>query len=198
MKVSIVIPWHFMDNWEYFLGRCLKSIEKQTYTDYEIILTKTGSMPVNTNRALKAAEGDLIKVIYMDDYLTDKDSLKNMVERFKDDTHWLVTGCLHDDGEHIFNYHKPEYNDRIIEGINTIGSPSVLMMRRNSLMLFDEKLSWLLDVDLYARLYAMYGEPTFVPEPDVIIGLHAGQTSNLMSDAEKLKEQQYVQQKYAN
>ena len=195
-KVSIVIPWHFMENWEFFLGRCLKSIEKQSFKDYEIILTKAGSMPVNTNRAIKAAEGELIKVLYMDDYLTDHTSLGNMVSHFQEDSKWLVTACVHDNGETVGNYHKPSYNDQIHTGKNTIGSPSVLMMRKDSLMFFDEKLSWLLDCDLYSRLYAMYGEPTIVEEPDVVIGLHPGQTSNLMSDEDKLKEKAYIEKKY--
>lgn len=197
-KVSIVVPFHWMKNWEFHLMRCLMSIEAQTFTNYEIILTKAGSMPVNTNRAMAAAKGEIVKILYMDDMFAHADSLKRIVESFTPETHWLATGCLH---EHSFdgnpkNYHSPFYNDTIEQGINTIGSPSVLAMRRASVLFFDEKLSWLLDCDLYKRLNENYGAPDLLDEPNVIIGIHDGQTSNLMSLKDKKKEEEYVRQKY--
>ena len=82
-KISVCIPIHWMKNWQFFLGRCLESIEKQTFTDYEIIITKNGNMAKNTNEAIQKATGDIIKILYMDDYLAHPDSLKNIAENFK-------------------------------------------------------------------------------------------------------------------
>ena len=68
-KVSICIPFHWMENWQFFLTGCLESIEKQTFTDYEIILIKHSTMPVTSNRVIESAKGEIIKVLYMDDWL---------------------------------------------------------------------------------------------------------------------------------
>lgn len=204
-KVSVCVPFHWMRNWQFYLVRCLESIEKQSFKDYEVILTKAGSMSVNTNRAMESARGDLVKILYMDDYLAHGDSLKEIAEWFDHpeayNSHWLVTGCLHQgmergEPETPHSYHEPKYAKDIHTGNNSIGSPSVLTMRKTSLLYFDERLSWLLDCDLYRQLYDEYGLPTILNTPNVIIGLHDGQTSNLMSNEEQQKELDYMSKKY--
>lgn len=194
-KVSVVVPFHWMENWPVMLSRCLLSIEAQSYKDYEIILVKHSTMPITSNRAIESAAGDLIKILYMDDYLAHGNSLQEIVDNIGD-KEWLVSGCLHDDGTDVGNYHEPSYNEKIYTGANTIGSPSVLTMKRGSRILFDTPLSFLLDVDLYKRLYDKYGSPTFLNTPNVIIGLHPGQVSNTMSAEDKHKEFEYIQNKY--
>ena len=98
-KISIVIPMHWMKNWQFFLNRCLGSIEQQTYKHYEIIITKSGRMAENTNAGIEKATGDIIKILYMDDYLSHADSLKNIAEGFQGG--WLATGCVHDWGDGV-------------------------------------------------------------------------------------------------
>ena len=195
--VSIVIPFHWMKNWQFFLNRCLASIERQNYKNYEVVLIQSGSMPSTSNRSIESARGDLIKVLYMDDYFGHEFALEEIVNKIGD-RKWLVTGCLHDSGDgNLFNHHVPEYTQDIHTGNNCIGSPSVLTMKAESLMYFDEKLSWLLDCDLYKRLFKQYGSPAIVPTPNVVIGLHEGQASNLMSSEEKMREREYLKTKYA-
>ncbi len=195
-KISVVVPWHFMENWQFFLTRCLQSIEAQSFKDYEIILTKAGSMPVNSNRAIEAAHGELIKVLYMDDYLAHGNALQEIVDNFTKESAWLITGCLHDDGTGPKNYHEPSYNDQIYTGVNTVGSPSVLTLRREGHLLFDTSLSFLLDCDLYKRLHDTYGPPVILNTPNVVIGLHGGQTTNTMSEQAKEAERLYLLEKY--
>lgn len=194
-KVSICIPFHWMENWPVLLSRCLMSIEAQSFKDYEVILVKSGSMPATTNQSMQSAKGELIKVLFMDDYFATANSLKEIVDNFKGN--WLITGCIHDLNGEVGNYHEPKYTEKIYTGDNGIGSPSVLTMSREKLLTFDESLSWLLDCDLYKRLYDSYGPPTLLSTPNVIIGLHDGQTSVLMSDKEKQKELDYMNKKYA-
>ena len=185
-----------MKNWPFFLERCLKSIEKQTYKNYEIVLVKHSTMPVTSNRAIQSASGDIIKILYMDDYLYDENALQHLVDNWKGG--WAVSGCIQDHGGDILtNPHFPHWNDLMLKGVNTLGSPSVLALE-NSELLFDENLSWLLDCELYHRLHEKYGEPNIINYIDVAIGLHQGQVTNLMSDEVKLSEHQYVQQKYGN
>lgn len=193
MRISVVIPFHFMDNWQFFLTRCLESIEYQSFKDYEVILMKVGSMPVTSNRVMEAAKGELIKVLYMDDMLATPSSLQEIVDSYPFE--WLISGCNHTDNIHMFNDHFPLFDDRIMQGINTIGSPSVLTIPRKNITFFDENLSWVLDIDLYQRLYRKYGSPKILDSINVTIGLHSGQTTHKLTNNEKEQEVDYLSRK---
>ena len=194
-KISLIIPFHWMINWPFFLHRCLGSVERQTFTDYEIILTHSGLMAANSNRAIQSAKGEIIKILYLDDYFAHPNALQVIADNFKGG--WLVTGCEHDNGEQRFNPHFPSWNEKFAEGINTIGSPSVLAFENKNPELFDEKLSWMLDVELYLRLFERYGSPTYVNDVNVVIGCGEHQTTYVLSPEEKQKEVEYVVKKYA-
>lgn len=189
-RISVVVPTHNMERREYFLTRLIDSLCAQSFTNFDVIFTKDGQMAENTNAAIKRAQGEIIKILYMDDYLM-PDALKHLDEEFTGG--WIASGCVHDDGEHITNPHIATFAPGLA---NTIGSPSVVAFENKEPLLFDESLSWMLDVDLYQRLYERYGFPTIIPTMDVVIGLHSGQTTNLMSDAKKQKEVEYVAKKY--
>ena len=105
-KISICIPTHNMDNADFFLVRLIKSLQTQTFRDFEIVITKDGAMAENTNATIKKAKGEIIKILYMDDYLAHPDSLKNIVGNFKGG--WLATGCVHNFGDGIMK--KPQQN----------------------------------------------------------------------------------------
>ena len=194
-KITIAIPVHQMENWSFFLTRCLDSVFSQTFTDYEIVITKTGKMAENTNSVIERSRGEIIKILYMDDYLAHPNALKEIVDNFGD-SEWLVTGCLHQSGdEPPHNPHYPEYNDNI-EVLNTIGSPSVLAIRNTGHLLFDENLSFFLDCDLYKRYYKMYGSPKIINDLNVVIGLGDHQMTHLLSSEEKQKEFNYSFKKH--
>ena len=195
-KISCIIPIHWMKNWQFFLTRCLESIEQQTFTDYEIIITKAGKMAENTNAGIKKATGEIIKILYMDDYLAHPDSLKNIAENFKGE--WLATGCVHDygDGE-LKDPHIPK-----IDGLtgdttsNTIGSPSVIAFENKDPLLFDENMGWLLDLDYYLRLAKRYGGVTISDNCDIAIGCGDHQVTHLMPKEDKKLEEKYFIEKW--
>lgn len=190
-RISVAIPTHDMQNGEFFLNRLLDSLEKQTFRDFEIVITKEGKMAENTNAAIKQSRGEIVKILYMDDYLM-PDALKHIDEEFKGG--WLASGCVHDTGFEVGTPHLPSFTPGSL--VNTIGSPSVVAFENNDPLLFDEKLSWMLDVDLYERLYERYGFPTLIQSMDVAMGLHAGQMTNILTDKEKQKEVEYVAKKH--
>lgn len=220
--ISVAIPTHSMESGQYFFKRCLESLWKQSYQDFEIIVTdnsddeviedickfyftgikyfrnpKKGMAP-NTNEAIKQSKGDLIKILYMDDFLNHPDSLQDIVDHFKG--YWLVTDCVHYDGTKFFNHHTPHYNDEIHLGKNTIGSPSVLTIKNilgEEPILFDEKMTWLLDCDVYKRYYERYGDPVVLNDKNVVIGVGDHQATNTMGHEIKAWEHEYIVNKYA-
>ena len=216
--ISIVLPVHNMQDYKKFLTRALESIASQTYKDIEVVIpdnsfgfTRTGidkllknynlrynrfineehGMAQNSNAGIKAATGDLIKILYMDDYLAHDDAIKDIVENFNRD--WLVTASINDQG---YGKNLPTYNDEIHTGKNTIGSPSVLTLKKGTY--FDEEMTWLLDCDLYKRLYAKYGEPAIINKIGVVIGIGTHQMTNRLSQQEKDNEHLYMNEKYEN
>ncbi len=46
-----------MLNGEFFLWRAVNSVMEQTFKDYEIVIVREGTMPVNTNAGIKKATG---------------------------------------------------------------------------------------------------------------------------------------------
>lgn len=217
--ISVAIPTSSMVDGENLFVRCLESLWNQTYQDFEIIVTdnsdddlienickfyKTGityyrnpikGMAQNTNEAIRRSKGELIKILYMDDYLAHTNSLRKVLTHFTGE--WLVSGCIHNDGTVLFNPHYPSYSKEITIGKNTVGSPSVLTIRNKDPIFFDENMTWLLDCDYYLRLYAKYGDPTILNDENVVIGLHPAQATHTMGQERKLQEFLYFQNKYA-
>lgn len=216
--ISIVIPVHNMPNAKFFLKRSLDALAEQTYRDFEIVMpdnshhfTRTEideilkkydfnvnrfinesvGMAQNTNAGILASKGELIKILYLDDYLAHKDSLKNIIGGFTGN--WLVTACDNDQGTGL---HYPTYNDVIHTGNNTIGSPSVLTIKNDTPLFFDEEMTWLLDCDYYKRLYDKYGAPTILNDINVIIGVGDHQITNKLSQKQKDKEGEYMKTKW--
>lgn len=194
-RISLAIPvYDGMKNGDVFLKRALQSIEEQTFRDFEVVVTKDGRMAENTNSAIDQSKGDIIKVLYQDDYLAHKNALRDIVDRFDTwtggDNMWLITGC--DTNPH------PAWTDDIETGNNKLGSPSCLSFRKEMDLRFDEQMSWLLDCDLYKRMYQTYGSPMILDSVNVMIGVGDHQMTNILTQEEKLKEHQLIAKKYGN
>jgi glycosyltransferase involved in cell wall biosynthesis len=209
-----------------FLEFSFEKLRIQTFQDFEVIVSdhssdtsiknlcndwsklldvkyfanpnKKGNSSANLNNAIRNAKGEYIKILFQDDFLYHRDSLSVIDANLGDNTFWLVTACEHThDGIHFIRKHYPRYNHKIHLGINTISSPSVLTVRNQQPLLFDENLIWLMDVDYYKRLYMTYGEPKIVNDINVVNRLHENQVSQTIADkALQDKEYQYVVRKY--
>lgn len=216
-SISVCIPTSDMKDKERFFTRCLDSLWSQSMQDFEIIVTDNSTddkiyeiceyysgieyyrnpikgMAQNTNEAMRRASGELIKILYSDDYLAHEHALHKILTHFEGN--WLVTGCLHDDGLEVFKPHLPHYSKDIHLGNNSIGGPSVLTIKNEEVMFFDEEMTWLLDCDYYRRLYDKYGEPTILKDKNVVIGLHPHQATHTMGQERKLLEHNYMAKKY--
>ena len=196
------------------LRRNLDSIRSQTFTDYEIVVSDDSagdeiykwlvaytehrnfsvkyvrnpgekSMACNTNYAIDQSEGEIIKILFQDDYFYSPKSLADIIEHFTPTFNWIATSCVHTfDGVEVFNLHNPFYS----HSENTIGSPSVVAFRREVRERFDPQFHWVLDLDLYRRLLRYYGRPKLLDHVTVVIGLHQNQMTNKLSDYVKQLE----------
>lgn len=212
-KISIVCPVYSMSHAWDMLKRNLDSIMSQSFTDYEIVVSDNSAddqlhinlmrypfpdskfkyiknrerlgMANNTNNAIDNASGELIKILYQDDYFYDDNSLEDIIKNFKDSDTWLVTGCAHEKNGIVGNFHRPFFT----RSENNIGSPSVLTFRRSVPLRFNPELYWTLDLKFYRDLFDMYGKPKIVETINVVIGLGDHQSTHLLSDERKRIEE---------
>ncbi len=187
-KVSIVVPIHDMKNGEFFLWRLVNSLTSQTFKDWELIITKDGKMAENTNAGIKRARGEYIKILYLDDYFGYPECLEHIMRALENGASWVMCGT--DD-----NY-VPEWTSDIETGNNKLGSPSALALKNDDPILFDERMSWLLDCDYYKRMYERYGEPVILNGPMIGIGRGDHQMTHILTHEQKLAEHVLIKQKY--
>lgn len=205
-----------MDNATDFLKRNLDSILIQSFKDYEIVISDDSDddylkiwlnkypvkyfknkgekgMANNTNNAINNATGEIIKILFQDDYFATRKSLEEINQAFTNTCWWLATGCTHTmDGINYFNDHVPYYS----ESDNTIGSPSVITFRKEIKERFDPNFHWVLDLDWYKQLYRKYGKPKIYDRMNVVIGVGFHQKTNLLSDERKNLEHKLIKLKY--
>ncbi len=160
-------------------------------------LKRQGS--ANTNAAINAAEKQIVKILFQDDFLNGSDALTQIAQAFNDPKiQWIVTGSEHTrDGHTLIRPFVPRFHDRIQFGKNTISSPSVLAVRRKNAPRFDEDLIWLMDVDYYKQCALLFGPPTVVNNPLVVNRQHTGQVSASVTSARVRQELRHVRKKYA-
>ena len=158
-----------------------------------------GSSSANINNAIKKSKSKLIKILFQDDFLYDNNSLKDIADYFDaEKDHWLITACEHsNNGIDFYRPFYPKYNNKIHLGNNTISSPSVLTIKNDHPLLFDENLVWLMDCDYYKRCYDKFGDPKILNKVNVVNRIGNHQVSNtIANDDLRKKEYAYILRKY--
>lgn len=193
---NVIVSDHSKDN--FIEGLCVQ-YENKLNIKYYKNTEKRGSSSANINNAIKNADGKLIKILFQDDFLFNERSLEEIVKNFDTEKdNWLVTACTHSkDGVNFFNPIYPIYNNLIHLGKNTISSPSVLTIKNENPLFFDENLLWLMDVDYYKRCYNKFGNPKIINEINVVNGIGLYQvSSSMVNTLVKIKELIYIVKKF--
>lgn len=183
--ISIVIPYYKMQNHEFYLNRCLDSIRSQTYQDYEIVISDNGKAAENTNKGIKEANGEYIKILCMDDYFTHKNALKEIVGSLET---WLING--------VSDNLNPYYTGDIHKGNNKLGGLSSIAFKKSLYIPMDESMVWLFDCDWHKQMYTKYGEPSILKGNYVTVEKQIDQATNKIPDNVKLKEVIMMNKKY--
>jgi hypothetical protein len=215
--ISICIPLHdpseiYLD----FVEDALNSISIQTNLPREIIISgasepaymnqillkyaqflsirflknETTSTSSNLNFLVKRSTSEITKILFQDDFLISKNALENISNAFNDNEKvWLVSGSKNYDNQKrdFIRNIQPRFSNKIADGVNTIGSPSVVAFRTQYFIEFNEHLVWMLDCDWYLRMMHNFGHPIFLKEFQTASRLHDGQATHAaqnMHDAE--------------
>jgi glycosyltransferase involved in cell wall biosynthesis len=210
-----------------YLEHSLNILNKQTYKDFEVVISDQSEnndienlckkwsnylnikhiyyregekrSSSNINNAIKNANSEVIKILFQDDFLYDNQSLETELVHFLGNhNHWMISACCHTkDGINLINPFYPKYHDNIHYGNNTISSPSVLMLKKESFLKFDENLFWLMDVEFYKRMFDSFGLPSICNYITVVNREHEDQVSNVfVNDEVRKKELAYISEKY--
>jgi len=187
-----------------YLGQLLNSISIQRGVDYHVfvsdnstenddvkqvcnsydfvtVINNTGrkSASSNMNNALLQSTGDVIKIMFADDFFVDDYSLFDSTKPIFDGQLWSVTACCHtQNGKEFFRPFFPRYHNDIHLGTNTMSSPSTISMRRDNQTLFDENINYLLDVEWYKRMCIRHGEPHINNRINVVNRIHEDSLSS--------------------
>jgi glycosyltransferase involved in cell wall biosynthesis len=212
MKISIAIPtYESKGRGNEFLDDLFSTIEIQTFKDFEVVVSDHsidnellkviyqyrgkfkivyvknendhGNGPANTNNAIKNCSGEIIKVMFQDDFFYDDEALEKIYNAFTPETQWLLCGSNHtkNDGNSFYWDLYPTWNDDIIRGVNTISSPSVLAARREVFenIKFDTNLVMMMDCELYYHIKKVYGDPVYYHDVLVSNRVHEDQISSM-------------------
>ena len=209
--VAICIPSY---NHPDYLVRLLTSIQLQTYSRYVICITdntrsdclekivkeyadpriiyihneeNVGAVN-NVNRCIKLAlnqDVDLIKIMFQDDWFTQKESLARMVEKLAYESADVVFSAnyeVYSSGEIVYrkaakNFLSEQSKDlSAIYRTNQLGAPSNLLYRAEDIY-FDINYTWLMDVDFYLRLLNNK-RMVYDTRPNICIGHDGDQLSD--------------------
>ena len=148
----------------------------------------------NWNRCIQRARGEFIKLMHHDDWFSDCNSLETFVNLLEQNPKAVLafSGTYQVRGDESFARHISEEDAKLIEidyrnlflG-NTIGAPSAVIHRRTT-HVYDERLSWLVDVDFYISLLKEYKQFAYTTEPLISIGLSENQmTERCIQDRDR-------------
>lgn len=195
MEVEVVVADDSRDN---AIQEECREWESQLALKY---LRNTGpriSASANFNCAINASSGSIIKVLCQDDVLLGRNSLRRTVDALSSGAVWAVSAYAHIDefGREIGS-HLPQLHPHI-ERVNTIGSHSGLaFLRVKDLELFNERLFWRMDCELYRRLFERFGPPKFLIDKTVGVRQWRGQSTNsIIKRSRRVREWCYVAKKY--
>jgi glycosyltransferase involved in cell wall biosynthesis len=226
--VSIVIPCYEMSGrGSEFLEYNFIMLYKQTYQNFEVVVTdhsvnddlkklctswstqlkinyvkvteNRGNPAYNTNQGIKHSQGNIIKILYQDDYLYDEHSLGLIVDNFDERHEWLISDYIHTgDRKELFRYFKPFLHERI-HLKNLIGAPSCLAIRNHNTIFFNENVRWAFDCEYYKRLFLNFGMPSYLNKLTMVNFIWDGQVTKQFAEFETRRiEKEYVAKLYGD
>lgn len=180
-----------------------------TYNDFELRYYKNaerlGAIR-NWNSAVQKCTGEYIKIMHHDDWFTDEASLGKLVQMLDEKPEAILAFCgTWQVGEgQKYSRHISKSDARLIQEDyrnlylgNIIGAPSAVIHRK-SVCQYDEKLTWLVDMDFYMQLLKENSNFVYTEEPLISIGMGKEQLTRKCIENKEINsfEYQYIYKKY--
>lgn len=227
-RVSIIISTY---NRAQLIGKAIASVFQQTYTDWELFVVDDASTDAtaevvgrwrakdariaylpsrenigiarNSNRGLRAAQGEYVAILDDDDYWIDPEKLRKQIDFL--DTHPEYVGVgggvvmVDAEGKTLFHYIKPETDERIRRRIlfdNPIANSTTLFRRATAEAVgyYDESLRYAGDRDFWLKM-GLAGKLYNIPEYFSAY-LFAGQNTSVTRMREHLRSSLMIMRRY--
>lgn len=231
-KISICVPVYEMNNGisEKFLVEFFAGLLFQTFKDFDVVVSdqsETDNLKTicnvfsknldikyyknssniknaanNVNNCIRNATGDIIKLLYMDDFFVDNHALQKISDAFDNSSSkWLLNGFIHCDTDktRFFDARTPWFGNKYVNGDNTTGNPSAYAVRNQYVLEMDENLLWLVDGEYFYRSYVYHGDPIIIS--DILVCFREHENSAFLDPKFReldTKERLYCMEKYKN
>ena len=193
IKISVCIPtYEAGGKGVFFLQKNIEGILKQTYTNFEIIISDhsinnevekyvlsldnskikylryqdyIGKPAYNTNNAIKNSTGDYIKIMNQDDYIESNDFFQKVIDLINTGSKWVLSNFKH------LNYGTGNFFQLMTPTLRVDGKH--LLEGINSIGcpsvglipkgdLIDVNVTYMIDCELWYRMFLKYGQPGIV------------------------------------
>lgn len=181
--IEVVITDDSPDDSVKQVATAFRGVFPLTYQHHAVAL---GS-PENWNAGLMLAKGRYVKIMHQDDWLAHPDSLNKYYAALENNpaAQFVFSACTNVDEQghqtpHAATAGQLAQLEREPECLllgNFIGAPSTGMFRREPLIAYDGRMTWLVDIDQYIQLMYYKNKVAYIPEPLVNIGIHGGQVT---------------------
>jgi glycosyltransferase involved in cell wall biosynthesis len=208
--ISICIPAYKRID---YLKRLLDSISQQSFQNYEVIITddtpdrsvrtyiesqsfsfelkyiqnlQSKGTPQNWMEGIQYASGEWIKIMHDDDWLTNKDSMREFVSAICPEADCIFSGYVAAYEEQNRKVDKTISNSEFqkvkkdpyrLFASNVIGPPSVVLFRKNMHERYDPNLKWLVDLEAYIRMLKNYN-CFYISRPLITMSYNQTQVTN--------------------
>jgi len=183
-----------------------KLAEEKSYVKYYKNPQCLGAA-ANWNAAISKARGEYIKIMHHDDWFTDENSLREFVNMLEEHPEACLgfSGSRQEEKEKSYDRHialedaafiAQDYRNLYLG--NTIGAPSAVIVRGSIMAEYDEKLTWLVDMEYYMNLLKHTPHFIYTEKPLVSIGVGDDQLTEACRDNKELNvfEYGYIYKKY--
>jgi hypothetical protein len=152
----------------------------------------------NLNESIFHSEADIVKIMFQDDFFIDSQLNDRIEECFRDEKYvWQCSTSLNysEQEKRFIKRIIPALNMQLIEGYNSVGSPSSISFMRTAWPGADCELSWMMDCDIYLKFWHGFGLPFIDSVPSIVSRIHKHQTTNWAINLAE-KELLYFENKY--
>jgi len=135
----------------------------------------------NLNFGISKARGKYVKILFHDDFFVKRYALLTICIRLTlSKKTWHVSASTHfqQSTSKFINTFYPRISDALLEGKNSISSPSVVTFKTFTSVTFCSELDYLMDCEWYLRMSHNFGSPIFGKIVFVANRLHENQATH--------------------